>query len=72
MSRRKFEIIYFVAVTLTLLPVIFPVFEIANRAEPIILGLPFGFFWVILWIVIAFITVTILYAFDPNKDEQEE
>jgi len=37
-----------------------------------ILGLPFSFFWIILWIVITFIAIVFLYKIDPNKDEEEE
>lgn len=52
---------------LIFLPTIFPLFAIANRVEPIILGLPFSFFWVVLWIVIAFSALLVLYYFDPEK-----
>jgi uncharacterized membrane protein len=49
---------------------VFPFFEIANRATPIIFGLPFSFFWVILWIVITFVSLVVLYRFDPDQDEE--
>jgi hypothetical protein len=56
---------------LTFLPLIFPLFSFANRPTPIVMGLPFNFFWVILWIVIAFVAVLILYMIDPDKKNGE-
>lgn len=71
MSRRKFQTIYLVAVIIPFLMLIFPLFEIGNRATPIVLGLPFSFFWVILWIVITFLIITGLYFIDPDHKEEK-
>ena len=72
MTQRRFNTLYIVVCVATLLPVIFPVFEIANRSTPLILGLPFSFFWVILWIVLVFIAVGVLYAIDPQRKADQE
>lgn len=72
MSRRKFQKIYLAAVIVPFLMLIFPLFEIGNRATPIVLGLPFAFFWVILWIVITFLVITGLYLIDPDHKEKKE
>lgn len=72
MNRKKFNTYY---ITIALIPffmLIFPFFEIGNRATPIVLGLPFSFFWVILWIAITFIALLILYRLDPEKDEERD
>ncbi|WP_138420589.1 DUF3311 domain-containing protein [Aquibacillus sediminis] len=71
MSKQKFEWIYCSVLLVTFLPVVFPVFELANHTTPLVLGLPFSFFWVLMWVIIAFITVICLYFVDPEKDNDE-
>jgi len=44
----------------------------ANSAEPIILGMPFSMFFVVLLIVIQFVALLILYYFDQIKPNQKE
>jgi len=72
MSKKKFNTIFIITVTIPFLLLVFPLYEIANKAEPIVMGLPFSFFWVILWIVITFIAILILYKFDPSNLEEGE
>jgi uncharacterized membrane protein len=43
----------------------------ANSAKPFILGMPFGMFFIVLFIVIEFIVLLILYSLE-SKDLQEE
>ncbi|WLD94589.1 DUF3311 domain-containing protein [Alkalihalobacillus sp. AL-G] len=71
MSKRKFTAIYCFSLLVPLLLLLFPLFSIGNRDTPLVMGLPFSFFWVILWIVIAFVIVLFLYRIDPDKDEEE-
>jgi hypothetical protein len=71
MSKSKFTKIYCLSLILPFLLLIFPLFLIGNRATPIIMGMPFSVFWVILWIIITFLIVLILYRIDPDKDEEE-
>ncbi|PID14160.1 hypothetical protein CSV63_13800 [Sporosarcina sp. P34] len=71
MSKKKFTTIYILVVTIPFLLLIFPLFEIANRATPIIMGLPFSFFYIILVILITFSGVLILYKFDPDHQFEE-
>lgn len=73
MSRKSFQTLFIIVSIGAFLPVIFPVFEIANTSTPIVLGLPFNFFWVVLWILIIFVAVVCLYFIDPdNKKDKEE
>ncbi|MEK5391384.1 DUF3311 domain-containing protein [Margalitia sp. FSL K6-0131] len=72
MSQRKFNTFYIIIALIPFLMLIFPLFELGNRATPIVLGLPFSFFWVILWIIITFVGLIILYKFDPKKDGEED
>ena len=67
MSRKKFQKIFIGVMVLVFLPTIFPIFAVANRVEPIILGLPFNFFWVVSWILIAFSALVVLYLVDPDR-----
>jgi uncharacterized membrane protein len=43
------------------------VFQLGNKAFPIVFGLPFSFFWVVMWAVVTFTAVLILYVLDPDK-----
>lgn len=72
MSTKKFNVIFCVACAIPFLFLIFPLYEIGNRAIPTIFGLPYSFFWVLLWVVITFIAVVFLYFLDPAKNEEEE
>ncbi len=71
MSKKKFTTIYCLSLLIPLLLLLFPLFSLGNRATPIVIGLPFSVFWVILWIIIAFLIVLALYRIDPDKDETE-
>ncbi|MGM0751546.1 MAG: DUF3311 domain-containing protein [Bacillota bacterium] len=71
MSKSMFTKIYCMSLILPFLLLIFPLFSIGNRATPIIMGMPFSVFWVILWIIITFLIVLVLYRIDPDKDEEE-
>lgn len=71
MSKKKFNTIYIVIVTIPFLLLIFPLFELANRATPIVMGLPFSFFYIILLILLTFLGVVILYRFDPDHKLEE-
>lgn len=46
---------------------------LANRVEPYILGLPFLLFWIVAWMVLSSIILTVIYRFDPdNKGDDAE
>ena len=67
MSRKRFQTVFVIVMVLAFLPTIFPVFAVANRVEPLVLGLPFAFFWVVLWIIVAFSLLLVLYFIDPDR-----
>ncbi|MBS2968750.1 DUF3311 domain-containing protein [Metabacillus sp. KIGAM252] len=57
---------------LAIFPVIgfFGGLSFANRVEPYVLGLPFLFFWIILWVALTSVIMAVIYRFDPaNKEE---
>lgn len=43
----------------------------ANSAKPIIIGLPFGMFFVVLFIAIEFVFLLILYLLEFGGDKRE-
>jgi hypothetical protein len=55
MARRTPEAAFAAFMVVMLLVMMFPVYEIANSAEPIVMGLPFSMFWIVAWTVIEFI-----------------
>ena len=67
MSRRRFQTIFIVVMVLAFLPTIFPIFSFANRVEPFVFGLPFVFFWVVLWILVVFSLLLLMYLMDPDR-----
>lgn len=67
MKRKNFQRTYWLTMIVLFLPFLFPVYQVANRATPIVMGLPFSFFWVCLWTFIIFIAVLLFYVFDPER-----
>jgi Protein of unknown function (DUF3311) len=39
----------------------------ANRVEPYVLGMPFLLFWIVFWMVLSSVILTIVYRFDPDN-----
>jgi xanthosine utilization system XapX-like protein len=43
-----------------------------NRVEPLVLGMPLILAWIVLWIVLTGVIMTIIYLADPaNRDGPE-
>ncbi len=53
----------------TALSVIWPGHALFNSATPLILGFPLSFAWIILWVLIGFISLMGLYLFDSHDDD---
>ncbi|WP_175989461.1 DUF3311 domain-containing protein [Bacillus sp. Marseille-Q1617] len=70
MTKSTFTKLYCISLGIPFLLLIFPLFSIGNRAAPVVMGMPFSVFWVILWIIITFLIVLVLYRIDPDKDEE--
>ncbi|MFD0826390.1 DUF3311 domain-containing protein [Neobacillus sp. M.A.Huq-85] len=44
-----------------------------NTVKPYVLGLPFVFFWMVMWVVLTSIILWIVYRIDPiNKESEAE
>jgi len=61
MNKKIFFLLYF---ALCFLANIWPIAQFANHIEPIILGLPFFFFWSVMWSMLIFIGTVCLYLFE--------
>lgn len=72
MSRKSFRIWFIILMSVPFLMLIFPIFSIGNKVEPFIIGLPFNFFWVVLWICISFILLIVFYFVDPDNKKDRE
>lgn len=61
--------IFFLLCTLAM---IWPGALIANRIEPMVLGLPFFFFWYVLWIFLLFVGLIMTYRLEQSDKEQDD
>jgi hypothetical protein len=43
----------------------------ANRVEPSVLGLPFLLFWIVLWVVLTAVCMSVIYLTDPRNRAEE-
>ncbi|CAN5745817.1 MAG: DUF3311 domain-containing protein [Rubrobacter sp.] len=43
-----------------------------NRVEPLVLGMPFILFWIVMWVVLTSIIMAIVYRLDPTNREDAE
>ncbi|SFI16521.1 DUF3311 domain-containing protein [Modicisalibacter xianhensis] len=57
--------------TLCTLAMIWPGALIANRIEPTVLGLPFLFFWYVLWMLILFVGMWLAYLKQHGGDRHD-
>lgn len=53
-----------------LLAMIWPGATLANRIDPMILGLPFFIFWYLLWSFLTFIGLVICYRAQGSVDDE--
>ncbi|MGC4378541.1 DUF3311 domain-containing protein [Fictibacillus sp. Mic-4] len=44
----------------------------ANRVTPYVLGLPFMFFWILLWLILTSMIMAIVFKIDPVNKEGAE
>ena len=72
MSQKSFQTLFVVVCVAAFVPLIFPLFELANSSTPVVAGLPFGFLWVVMWVVIVAICMVVLYRIDPDNRNGEE
>ncbi|WP_136069096.1 DUF3311 domain-containing protein [Modicisalibacter radicis] len=73
MSRNslpsKGMLLYFSVCTLAM---VWPGALIANRIEPMVMGLPFFIFWYIAWVFILFVGLVIAYRQEAGEEVEDE
>jgi len=57
-------------VVLFALAVTWPGMTLANRVEPLVLGLPFNLAWVAIWVVIGFVLLVLLDRAVTREEER--
>lgn len=50
----------------------FPLYGLANHVFPLVLGMPFGLFWIILLELIAFVVLCFFYRYEYSKGGEDE
>jgi Protein of unknown function (DUF3311) len=53
-----------------LVAVTFPGYALANRVDPILLGMPFGMFWIVSTIVVGAIALLFIYRGDRSDPKE--
>ncbi len=61
---------YILFVVALFLLMIFPLYGMANRVFPLILGLPFGLFWVVFLEALAFVVLCGFYRYEYGHRDQ--
>ena len=68
-SKINIKVLYVIFTLFILSMLIFPVFSLANYAEPIIFGMPFIMVWVLFWIMIEFLGLIVFVTIDKDIEE---
>lgn len=55
-----------------LLAVTFPGYALANRVDPILLGMPFGMFWIAVTIVVGALVLLAIYRRDTQDTKGQQ
>ncbi|MEX0974493.1 MAG: hypothetical protein WD024_03945 [Bacillota bacterium] len=63
---REAKALKFVAIlgVICMLALVFPLYSVANRADPFVLGLPFSMFWIVLVIAVEFVGFIAAYRWE--------
>ena len=70
MKRKFSEIFWFFFFLIAFLAQVWPLYLIANRVYPLVLGMPFSMFWIALWIVIIFIGLIAKYNQEYSRPSE--
>ncbi len=63
------RVAFFIVVAFIQLGVIWPLYAVFSSAEPLILGFPLSFAWLIFILLLAFASMVFLYITDYRPDE---
>lgn len=68
-SKINIKVLYVIFTLFILSMLVFPVFSLANYAEPLIFGMPFIMVWVLFWIMIEFLGLIVFVTIDKDIEE---
>ena len=68
-SKINIKILYVIFTLFILSMLIFPVFSLADYAEPLIFGMPFIMVWVLFWIIIEFLGLIVFVKIDKDIED---
>lgn len=71
-TRRTVRRLYVALAAVLVIFMVFPGYSIANRVEPLVLGLPFGLFWILLLQGLGFFGLCGLYLFEHGRRTDDE
>lgn len=66
--KRKVYIGFAVFFFICFMALIYPIYSLANRVEPIVFGMPFGMFWLVLMTILQFLGLSVLYNWEYRKE----
>ena len=67
MNRRKKLDLYFLLFSLfILLLLVFPIYDLGNKLEPFILGVPFSLAWIVICILLQFVGILFFLLIDKE------
>ena len=67
MNRRKKLDLYFLLFSLfILLLLVFPIYDLGNKLEPFILGVPFSLAWIVICILLQFVGILFFLIIDKE------
>ena len=65
--EQKGGLLVWVLFFVLLLAFTFPVYSIANRVDPFVMGMPFSLFWIVAWVGFEFIVLLLAYIWEYRK-----
>ncbi len=68
-SKININVLFVIFTLFILSMLIFPIFSLANYAEPIIFGMPFIMVWVLFWIIIEFLGLIVFVKIDKDIED---
>ena len=68
-SKINIKVLYVIFTLFILSMLIFPVFSLANYAEPLIFGMPFIMVWVLFLIIVEFLGLIVFVKIDKDIED---
>ena len=66
-KKDKINLYFFLFSIFILTLLIFPVYNVGNRVDPFIFGIPFSLFWIVVCILIQFIGIVFFLFIDKEE-----